>query len=83
MDITVGRKQVVHDDKVDLGASGEFDTVQAIEAREEGMGISLDMFVVLLEDRAEELVFGGVDGLDDEAVVAAKVEERARLARRA
>jgi hypothetical protein len=39
--------------------------------------------VVVLQDREQELVLAVPDRLDDEAVVARKVEERARLARRA
>ena len=47
------------------------------------MWIALDVRMILGKDAAEELVLGVVDGLDDEAVVARKVEERAGLAGRA
>ena len=47
------------------------------------MRVALDVRVVLGEDAAEEFVLGVVDGLDDEAVVAREVEERAGLAGRA
>ena len=47
------------------------------------MGIALHVLVVLLQYPSEELVFRVVDRLDDEAVVAREVEERARLSGRA
>jgi len=83
VDIAMGREEVVHDDKVDLAAARELDTVKAVEAREEGVRVLLDVLVILLEDAAQELVLGVSDRLDDEPVVARKVEEGARLARRA
>jgi len=46
------------------------------------MRVSLDVFMIVLEDRSQEFVFGRMDGLDDEAIVPTKVEERPRLARR-
>ena len=61
----------------------ELHPVQAIEPRQQGMRVALDVRMVGFEDVAEELVLGVVDGLDDEAVVAREVEEAARLARRA
>ena len=77
MYISVGRKEVVHNDEVDFAAVGQFHTVQAVEARDEGMRVFENMLVVVLEDLAKELVFRVRDGLDDEAVVAGKVEEAA------
>lgn len=83
MDVAVRREEVVHDDKVDLLAVRELDAVEAVESREERVRIVLDVLVVLLEDAPEELVLRVPDRLDDEAVVAREVEERARLAGRA
>jgi hypothetical protein len=79
----MGRKEVVHDDKVDLAAARELDAVKAVEAREEGVRVLLDVLVILLENAAQELVLRVSNRLDDEPVVARKVEEGARLARRA
>ena len=50
MDVLVRGKEVVHDDKVNLVAPGKFDTMEAIEAGEECMGIVLDVGMVPLED---------------------------------
>lgn len=41
------------------------------------MRVVLHMYMIVLEDRADELVFRVVDGLDDEPVVAREVEEGA------
>lgn len=70
MNITVRREKVVHDDEVDLFASRELDSVQAVETRQEGMRVLLDVLVVVLQDRAQELVLRVPDRLDDEAVIA-------------
>jgi hypothetical protein len=69
-------EEIVHNNEMDLSASGQFDTMQTIESREECMGISLDMFMIIFEDRSEEFVFGMSDGFDDESVVSREVEER-------
>lgn len=76
------REKVVHDDEVDLFASRELDSVQAVEPRQEGMRVLLDVLVVVLQDRAQELVLRVPDRLDDEAIIARKVEERSALAGR-
>ena len=47
------------------------------------MGIVLHVLIVLLQDPTEELVLVVVDRLDDEAVVAREVEERAGFTGRA
>ena len=57
--------------------------MKAVEAGEQRVRVALDVFVVLTEDAAEEFVFIVMDGLDDEAIVAREMEERARLAGRA
>jgi hypothetical protein len=44
------------------------------------MRVRFDMFPVLPENAKEELVFCVPDGLDDEAVIAGEVEERAAFA---
>jgi hypothetical protein len=68
---------------VNLAPVRQLHAVQAIEAREERVRVGLEVHVVVLQDREQELVLAVPDRLDDEAVVARKVEERARLARRA
>jgi hypothetical protein len=40
------------------------------------------MFVILLENGSNELVFGVMNSLDDEPIIAREVKERPRLARR-
>lgn len=67
---------------MDLPAAGQFDTMKAVEARQQCVRIALDVLVVLLEDRPEEFVFGMRDGLDDEPIIAGKVEEGTRFPRR-
>jgi hypothetical protein len=71
----MGWEEVVHDDEMDLSASGQFDTMQTVETREEGMWISLDVFMVIFQDGSEELVFGMSYRLDDESIVSREVEE--------
>jgi hypothetical protein len=71
----MGWKEIIHDDEMDLSASGQFDTMQTVETREEGMWISLDVFMIIFQDRSEELVFGMSDSLDNESVVSREVEE--------
>ena len=82
VNVLVGREEVVHDDKVNLSAPGKLDTMQTIKARQQGVGVALDVCIVLLENREQKLVLRVANGLYDEAVVAGKVKERARLARR-
>jgi hypothetical protein len=83
VDIAMRRKKVVHDDKVDLLSPGELDTMKTVETGKQGMGVLLDVLVILLEDAPEKLVLRVANRLDDEPVVSREVEERARLARRA
>ena len=83
MDVAVRREEVVHDHKVNLAPVRQLHAVQAIEAREQRVRVRLEVHVVVLQDREQELVLAVPDRLDDEAVVAREVEERARLARRA
>lgn len=80
--VLVRGEEVVHDDEVDLAAVGKLHAVEAVEAREQRVRVTLHVLVVLPEDSPEELVLIVVDRLDDEAVVARKVEERSRLSRR-
>ena len=77
------RKQVVHDDEMDLASIGYLYAVQAVELGKESVWIFLHMVVVVLEDLAKKLVFGVVDSLDDVLVVAGEVEKAAALAGRA
>lgn len=77
------REEVVHDDEMDLPPPRQLDPMQPIKPTQQRMRVLLDVLVILLQDLPKKLVFRVVDGLDDEAVVAAEIEERARLARRA
>jgi hypothetical protein len=81
--VLVRREKVVHDHEVDLVPARELDAVEAVEAREERVRVLPHVLVVLREHAPEELVLRVVDRLDDEAVVAREVEERAGLARAA
>jgi hypothetical protein len=73
------REQVVHNDKVNLATARQLDPMETVEPRHERMRVVLDVRMVIFEDRPEVLVFGVVNGLDDEAVVSRKVEEGSRL----
>jgi hypothetical protein len=75
-------EEVVHDDKVDLAPSRQLDTVKSVEAGEQRVRVALDVLVIILEDRPEELVLRMRDGLDDESIVTGEVKEGARLSRR-
>ena len=73
------RKQIVHDDKVNLPAVRHFDSMEAVKLGDEGIRVAFDVLVVVAQDPAEELVFGVVDGLDDVLVVSGKVKEAPTL----
>lgn len=57
--------------------------MKSVELRQECVWVVLDVFVVILEDVPQELVFALVDGLDDVLVVAGEVEEAFALPGRA
>ena len=59
---------------------GYLDPVKAVELRDQGIRIFLDMCVVFTQYPSEELVFGVVDGLDNVFVVSREVEEAAAFA---
>ena len=75
MNIFVGRKDIVHDDEMDLATMRKFYSVKTVESTEQGVRILDDMFVVVLQDGTETIEFGGVDGVDDESIIAGEVEE--------
>lgn len=75
-------EDVVHYDEVDFATAGKLDTVEAVKPREERMWVRFDMGVVRWQDAQKEGMFGMVDGLDNEAVVAREVEERTGLSGR-
>lgn len=75
MNITVRRKEVVHDDEVYFAAMRQLHSVQAIKSRYESVWILQDVLVIILEDPAKELVLGVRNGLDDKSVVSGEVEE--------
>lgn len=54
--------------------------MQSVELRQKGVGILLDMVVIVLEDVAEEFVFGMVYRLYDVLVISREVEEAATFA---
>ena len=68
------RKQIVHY-KVNLLSSRMLDTVQDVEPAPECTWIRLDVAIVLVEDRKKEFVLCVANSLDDESVIARKVEE--------
>ena len=77
------RKQVVHDDEVDLASVGYLNAMKAIKLGKKRVWVFLYVVVVVLQDLPEELVFGVVNRLDDVFVVAGKIKETAALAGRA
>lgn len=80
--VTVWRKQVVHDDEMNLSSPGQLDPMQAVKAREQCVWIVLYVLMIVLEDGLQKLMFRVMNSLDDEAIVSRKVEERARFAGR-
>ena len=77
VNILMRREKVVHNDEMDLASSRQLNTMQAIEPAEERVRILLDVIKVLRKNAQQELVFRVSNRLDDEAVVARKVEEGA------
>ena len=82
VDILVSREEVVHDHKVNLASMGKFDAVEAIETRKQCMRVRVHVRMVSLQYRAQKLMLGMSDGLDDETVITGEVEERPRFPRR-
>lgn len=81
VDIPMRREQIVHNHEMDLAPSRQLHPMQPVKAREQRVRIRLDVVVVVLQDRPQELMLVVVDRLDDEAVVAREVEEGAGFAR--
>jgi hypothetical protein len=77
MDIAMRGEEVVHDYKVDFAPARELDSMQAVEAGQESMRIGSNVLMIVLENRAQKLVLGVRDGLDDKAVIPREIEERA------
>jgi hypothetical protein len=73
------RKQVVHDDEMDLTPIGYLYAMQTVKLGEERVGVLLYVVVVVFQYLPEELVFGVVDGLDNVFVVSGEIEEAATL----
>jgi hypothetical protein len=68
---------------VNLAAIGYLYAMQTVELGKKCVGILLDMRVVVLQDLAEEFMFGVVYGFDDVFVVSREIKEAPALARRA
>jgi hypothetical protein len=68
---------------MNLAAIGYLYAMQTVELGKEGVWILLDVCVVVLQDFAEEFMFGVVYGLDDVFVVPREIEEASALSRRA
>ena len=75
MDIFVSREEIVHDDEMDFATTGELDAMETVKSGKEGVGVTLHVVVIALEYGAKEFVLRVMDCLDDEAIVAGKVEE--------
>lgn len=54
--------------------------MQAVELRQQGVGVLLNMVVIVFEDIAKEFVFGVMDSFDDVLVIPREVEEATTLA---
>jgi hypothetical protein len=80
VDISVRRKQVVHDDEMDLASIGYLYAMQTVELGKKRVGIILYVVVVIFQYLPEKLVFGVVDSLDDVLVVSGEIEKAATLA---
>ena len=49
--------------------------MKAIEPGQKGMWVGFNVFIILLKDAPEELVFGMMNGLDDEPIISGEVKE--------
>ncbi len=70
VDVAMRRKQVVHHHKVSFFAVGDLDPMQAVELRQERIGIVLNVPVVVMQNAPQHLMLAVVDRLDDVLVVA-------------
>ena len=77
------REKVVHDDEVNLLSIRHLHSVEAIELRQERVGIVGDMLVVIFQDLPQKLMLCVVNSLDDILVVSRKIKEATALTRRA
>lgn len=68
---------------MDFASIGYLYAMQAVKLGKKSVWVLLHVVVVVLENLAEELMFGVVDGFDDVLVVAGEIEEAATLAGRA
>lgn len=76
-------KKVIHDDEVNLFSIWHLDSVEAVELRQERMGIVCDMFKVIFQDLPQKLMLCVVDSLDDILIVSGKIKKATTLAWRA
>ena len=81
VDVAMWRKEVVHDNEVDFPAIRNFHPVQAIELRYQGIGVGLNMRIVLSKNFPQKLVLSVMDCLDDVLIVPREVEEASTFAR--
>ena len=77
------RKQVVHDNKMDLASIGYLNAMQAVKLGKKSVWVLLYVVVVILQYLPKELVFSVMDGLDNVLVVSREIEKAAALAGRA
>jgi hypothetical protein len=68
---------------MNLAAVGYLYAMQTIKLGKKSVGVLLDVCVVVLQDLAEEFMFGVVYGFDDVFVVTGEIKEAPALSRRA
>ena len=73
-------KKIVHDNEVDLASVGYLDAMQAVKLGKKGVWVLLDVCIVVLQDFAEEFVFGVMYGFDDVLVISREIEKASALA---
>ena len=83
MNIAVWREKIVHDNKMDLPSVGNLYPMQPVKLREKGIGVVLDMIVIISKNPAQELMLCVMYGLDDILVIPREIEKTSTLSRRA
>lgn len=68
---------------MDLASVGYLYAMQAVKLGKKGIGVLLNVCVVVLQDFAEKFVFGVVYSFDDVLVISGEIEKASALARRA
>ena len=79
MNIPVWWEEVVHDDKMNFAAVRDFDPMETVKLREQGVWVVLDMIIIMAEDFPKHLVLRVVNRFDDVFIISGEIEKASTL----